>query len=661
MKKKLLICTVFITIIFTILVQAQDPTDFYMYDDLTIDLTISTLINIEKEQEDSSIKYINAQLNIFPKETETQEILSFTTKPNSTNNNNTLLFNWNNPVEETLDFTVNSRVKRYAKYTEVKEKVDFPILDLDEDIQEYLEETRMIDYSNPDIKALATELASGEDDAYVVAVKIADWVQQNISYSITTLTSEASQSASWVLESRYGVCDELTNLYIALLRSVGIPARFVTGISYTSSDLFSEPWNLHGWTEVYFPDYGWIPFDVTYGQYGFVDPTHIKFSHATDSEQASISYEWKGKDVFVDMDDPEFDTEVVSYGKKAKEPIELSAEIYKEELGFGSYNFISVVIQNTEEFYMPVHLYLAVPSEINTFEFTEKTILLKPNEKKTVFWIMQVNENLDEHYEYTFSPKVYTLRNISVESKFSASSKKAVLDKEVIEGIIEKQIEEETKTYSKDVELNCEIAENIFYPDKKPNIECILKNKGNTLQELTVCFEEQCNEISLGIAEKKEIIFSITNDESGEFIGIVEAENIDLTKISEFEYSILDEPRIIIKYLDYQEETTFNTMMPLKFVIDKASFQTPQNVTLKIKYGNTERWLNIEHLEHEAQIEQLINTGEFRKELTPITISIEYEDLFGNTWQEEKKVEVKLLDLSLWQKTKLFFLGMLGF
>ena len=72
-----------------------------------------------------------------------------------------------------------------------------------------------------------------------------------------------TEPATWVYDNRQGVCDELTGLFISMLRELGIPARFVSGVSYTNLPEFAKPWGGHGWAEVWFPDVGWVPFDVT--------------------------------------------------------------------------------------------------------------------------------------------------------------------------------------------------------------------------------------------------------------------------------------------------------------------------------------------------------------------------------------------------------------
>ena len=55
-----------------------------------------------------------------------------------------------------------------------------------------------------------------------------------------------------------------------MLRSIGIPARFVTGYSegekITGEDIYIlNDSDAHGWVEVFFPTYGWIPFEPTPG------------------------------------------------------------------------------------------------------------------------------------------------------------------------------------------------------------------------------------------------------------------------------------------------------------------------------------------------------------------------------------------------------------
>jgi transglutaminase-like putative cysteine protease len=639
---------------------AQEPTNLYRYDALTIDLTISGALELHREREEAYIKDISAELTLFPRVTVNQDILSLTTDPDATETDDAMIFSWKYPEEDTLEFSLTSRIETEATPTTVRNKVQFPFIVKDNDIKEYLEETEMIDYANSNIKTVATELATGEDDAFVVAVKMAEWTRKTISYNLTSLTAEATQSASWVLENQYGVCDELTNLYIALLRNVGIPARFVTGISYTTSSLFSDPWNPHGWAEVYFPDYGWIPFDVTYGQYSFSDPTHIKLADAVDSQQSSISYRWEGKDVGVSATSIKFETEIIAYGDLTEEPVKIEATAYKEEVGFGSYNLITTVIENNVGYYVPLHVYLAVPSEITILGETEMTIVLEPNEEVTQYWLIKVSDNLDPQYEYTFAPKLYTLANQSTEARFKANAKGIIIDENTLQEISNKKAEEKAKTYAKEITLTCDIDEEQFYPETPGIVTCRTTNTGNTAQAFDLCFETSCKEVSLGITETQETTFIIETTEPGSHLSVIEGTNNDITKITEIEYTILDEPSLTIA-TSIDETTTYGTSIPLTILADKASTQTPQKVLFSIKYGNKEQWYQVDEIEEQTEVEHIIDTIDFREEVSTIIIHTIYEDVFGNQFEQEKTTTVTITDLTLWQKTKIWILKVLGF
>ncbi len=69
-----------------------------------------------------------------------------------------------------------------------------------------------------------------------------------------------------------GYCEYYASTMVVLLRMLHIPARFVTGFLPSTPDANGiEQINAsaaHAWVEVYFPHYGWIPFDPTGGGVG---------------------------------------------------------------------------------------------------------------------------------------------------------------------------------------------------------------------------------------------------------------------------------------------------------------------------------------------------------------------------------------------------------
>lgn len=73
----------------------------------------------------------------------------------------------------------------------------------------------------------------------------------------------------FLFDTRRGYCDHFSTAMIVLLRTQGIPARWVKG--YTYGDRENNSGNIvtvrgkhaHSWVEVYFPEVGWVPFEPT--------------------------------------------------------------------------------------------------------------------------------------------------------------------------------------------------------------------------------------------------------------------------------------------------------------------------------------------------------------------------------------------------------------
>lgn len=147
-----------------------------------------------------------------------------------------------------------------------------------DELAPYLLESEFV-AMNDAIQRKAEQVASGSSGEFDVASRVCAWVNSIMTYN--TSFTDSIVPSDIVFATQQGVCDEYAHLSIAMLRSLGIPARYVAGYAYGGSGR-SKSFGPHGWIEVYFPGTGWIPFDPTYGQYGYVDPSHIKFYHSTD-------------------------------------------------------------------------------------------------------------------------------------------------------------------------------------------------------------------------------------------------------------------------------------------------------------------------------------------------------------------------------------------
>jgi len=74
----------------------------------------------------------------------------------------------------------------------------------------------------------------------------------------------------FLFDLQRGYCDYFASAMVVMARSVGIPARLAVGYAMGHYDLWRGAYVVtekdgHAWPELYFPGYGWIPFEPTSG------------------------------------------------------------------------------------------------------------------------------------------------------------------------------------------------------------------------------------------------------------------------------------------------------------------------------------------------------------------------------------------------------------
>jgi transglutaminase-like putative cysteine protease len=118
-------------------------------------------------------------------------------------------------------------------------------------------------------RQLALALAAGKSNAYDVAATIEAFVRQRIAYNEAAPTPSGIDAVDTVLFVRpEGYCTFYASAMAVLLRAVGIPARIAVGYYPGESNgemggIVYRDRNAHAWVEVFFPGYGWIPFEPT--------------------------------------------------------------------------------------------------------------------------------------------------------------------------------------------------------------------------------------------------------------------------------------------------------------------------------------------------------------------------------------------------------------
>lgn len=189
--------------------------------------------------------------------------------------NRFIALDWQKP-SGTVTYSIESLVENSAKSFNPTEIGNDP---------RYLNETKSI-VINSDVR----QLAYPYEKSWENVARLTQLVYDMVDYDSTL--SGARKSSDWVLENKRGVCVEHANLLAALLRASGIPTRYVVGYAYSSID---EKLIGHAWVEVLSSD-GWVPFDPTWLEGGYLDATHIKTANLLDDNQIELlTYTGNGK------------------------------------------------------------------------------------------------------------------------------------------------------------------------------------------------------------------------------------------------------------------------------------------------------------------------------------------------------------------------------
>jgi len=114
-----------------------------------------------------------------------------------------------------------------------------------------------------ELHALAEQVASGAPPLGA-ARAVADWVRANVAYVPGSTGVQTGAQEAWDL--RKGVCQDIAHLTAALLRGMGIPARYVSGYLHPKPDAEhgeTVEGQSHAWVEWWCG--GWEGYDPTNG------------------------------------------------------------------------------------------------------------------------------------------------------------------------------------------------------------------------------------------------------------------------------------------------------------------------------------------------------------------------------------------------------------
>lgn len=317
---------------------------------------------------------VTVELYLFPRNTSTQESY-LETFPKAKISKEKIVFSLDKGVS---DFHVKAIVKTNFTFKKINFFSSFELKEPGNN--EYIDPTEHIDIENWVVKYKAKQLKENvkSNNNLELLHEIAEYTRKSIKYNEAY---SQPQKASWILENKIGVCVHYTTLFIALCRALGFPARYVSGVVYSDE---KKEYIGHAWAEVYLEGQGWIPYDVTLGQYGWIDSGHIVMKYSKDPAEPSLKYIYVGG----------LEAEKLSIqGKRIEkeEPkieFEITLKPYKEKISLGSYVPVEVEVENKNDFYFSLPLYLTkAPGNITE---TTKVVFLKPKEKTKTYFLVHI-------------------------------------------------------------------------------------------------------------------------------------------------------------------------------------------------------------------------------------------------------------------------------
>jgi transglutaminase-like putative cysteine protease len=166
--------------------------------------------------------------------------------------------------------------------------VSFPLKDPDGGPN--LKNSLAMELDNPDIQGAAQLAVGDEKDAYRAAKRVVSWVFSHMQSDY----GASSDRASDALRQLKGDCTEHSLLSVAMLRSLGIPAKRIDGLVYVVNQDGVPALLWHEWVEAYVGQ--WTQLDPTFDE-PVTDAAHLALGEETHEDIVALIGQLKVVDV----------------------------------------------------------------------------------------------------------------------------------------------------------------------------------------------------------------------------------------------------------------------------------------------------------------------------------------------------------------------------
>jgi transglutaminase-like putative cysteine protease len=128
--------------------------------------------------------------------------------------------------------------------------------------QLYLRETSLTQTDAAIIDFAQATRAATNGDTLILLHALLTALNREIAFD--TDPTHAATTAAEAFSLRRGVCQDITHIFVAAARALGVPARYVGGHFHRADGVITQDAG-HAWAEAYVENLGWIGFDPTNG------------------------------------------------------------------------------------------------------------------------------------------------------------------------------------------------------------------------------------------------------------------------------------------------------------------------------------------------------------------------------------------------------------
>lgn len=193
-------------------------------------------------------------------------------------------------------------------------------------------------------------------------------------------------------------------------------------------------------------------------------------------------------------------------------------------------------------------------------------LLLKPREKSSAFFHINIPEELDENLVYESELEVQGPGGARKSVKLEYGGNYATYTREEAASRIEQSEKEDND--ENNIALSCSPDKEVFYIyENSGTISCnLINNEDRTFKDLVICFEEDCKNISLSGNEEKKISFQFNLKEK-ERESFVTLENHEVSRYSYFDLNIITSADVKITDLEYPKAVDYRENGEVKFTL----------------------------------------------------------------------------------------------